>query len=270
MTNEIVFVGIAPHPPLLVPEIGRERIHQVQSSVDALKDFSRRMIETNPDTVVIISPHSPGNPYQFGAFASKKLVGDFRQFGAKGISLAFPNDKDLLERLKLITNKEQIPFDLFDNDYPLDHGVLVPMYYLYKAGWQGQILALSFTSLSVSEHIEFGKACREAAKNLGRKIAFIASADLSHYLSHQGPYPFEPDAHLFDEAVCKAIEKKDLMAIVNIDQNLRKKAGECGYRSILVAIAVASDKDILPELLSYECPFGVGYMTAIIKEQKRL
>jgi MEMO1 family protein len=266
MGNEIVFVGIAPHPPLLVPEVGKDRIQQVQSSVNALRDFAERMINTNPDTVVIISPHSPGDPYQFGAFSSRQLRGDFRHFGVKEVSLSFVNDNELLTTLELVTKEKQIPFSLFTGAYPLDHGVLVPMYYLYQAGWRGQVLGLSFTSLSVSKHIEFGKACQEAALRLGRRVAFIASADLSHYLSHHGPYPFEPDAHLFDEEMCRAIAKEDLLAIINIDQTLRKKAGECGYRSILVAIGVTNETNISPKLLSYECPFGVGYMTAILKE----
>lgn len=268
MSNEIVFVGIAPHPPLLVPDVGGDRIQQVETSANALKNFAKRVIEINPDTVMIISPHSPASPDQFGAFSSDQLVGDFRQFGAKGVSLSFPNDKELLKTLKSVTKEKRIPFDLFNSNYLLDHGVLVPMYYLYEAGWRGQVLGLSFTSLSALKHIEFGRACCEAAKRLNRKVAFVASADLSHYLSHNGPYPFEKDAHLFDEEICRAIKEKDLSAIVNIDQNLRKKAGECGYRSILVAIGVSEGilPESLPKLLSYECPFGVGYMTAILRE----
>lgn len=268
MDKELVFAGIAPHPPLLVPEVGGDRIKQVDASVKALQDFSLRMMQSSPDTVVIISPHSPASPYQFGAFASKELKGDFRQFGARHLALSFPNDQELLNILSNVTRERQIPFGLIPNEPPLDHGVLVPMYYLNKAGWQGRLLALSFTSLSISQHIEFGQACRESAKRLGRKIAFVASADLSHYLSNNGPYHLEPDAHLFDEEVCRAISKQDLSAIVNIDQELRHRAGECGYRSILVAIGAANEKDIAPKLLSYESPFGVGYMTAILKEAK--
>lgn len=268
MMGEIVFIGIAPHPPLLVPEVGKDRVKQVESSVNALSDFANRMMKTNPDTVVIISPHSPGDPYQFGAFSSKVLRGDFRQFGAKEISLSFDNDGKLLNTLIETTKEKQIPFAIFSSDYPLDHGTLVPMYYLHQGGWQGNVLALSFTSLPISAHIEFGQACQEATRRSGKRVAFVASADLSHHLSHNGPYPFVEDAHLFDEAVCQAIAKRDLSTIINIDQNLRRKAGECGYRSILVALGVADEESISPILLSYECPFGVGYMTAILKEGK--
>lgn len=267
MSGEVVFVGIAPHPPLLVPAIGKEKIAQVQDSVNALNKFASQIIRTNPDTVVIISPHSPATSEAFGAFSNKTLIGDFHQFGCKQVSLSFPNDLELLAELDKTTKENQIPFNPFFNEYLLDHGVLVPMYYLWQAGWQGQVLALSFSALSIESHIQFGEACQQAAKSLGRKIAFVASADLSHYLSLNGPYHFEPVAHLFDKQICEAIKQKNLSSIINVDQNLRHKAGECGYRSILVAIGVAGKENLSTKLLAYECTFGVGYMTAILKEK---
>jgi MEMO1 family protein len=266
MSGEVVFVGIAPHPPLLVPAVGKEKVAQVQDSVNALNTFASQLIKTNPDTVVIISPHSPTSAKEFGAFSNKILIGDFRQFANKQVSLSFPNDLELLKELANTTKENKIPFSPFPNEYLLDHGVLVPMYYLHQAGWQGQVLALSFSTLSIESHIRFGETCHQAAKKLGRKIAFVASADLSHYLSLNGPYHFEPVAHLFDKQICEAIEQGNLSSIINVDQSLRYKAGECGYRSILVAIGVAGKENLSTKLLSYECPFGVGYMTAILKE----
>jgi AmmeMemoRadiSam system protein A len=54
---------------------------------------------------------------------------------------------------------------------------------------------------------------------------------------------------------------------VNIDHNLRKLAGECGYRSMLVAIGVSSDLPLSCEVLNYEAPFGVGYLVAQLTHQ---
>ena len=56
MPASIVFAGIAPHPPLLVPEVGGRRIEKVADSQRALREFSRRLINTNPATIVVISP----------------------------------------------------------------------------------------------------------------------------------------------------------------------------------------------------------------------
>jgi MEMO1 family protein len=257
MADEVIFAGIVPHPPLLVPDVGGPR----------LTEFSRRLVQSNPDTVVLISPHSPSHPHKFGAFKSERLIGDFRQFGARKVELSFPNDLALLASLKGVTRERSIPFEQFTADYPLDHGTLVPLYFIKQAGWEGPLLALSFTSLSRAEHFEFGRACSEAAARLGRKIAFVASADLSHYLSDDGPYRFVPGAYLFDEQVCRGIDNQDLQSILEIDEALQMRAGECGYRSILVAIGAVNAGSPKPKLLSYESPFGVGYPVAILKEK---
>ena len=270
MAGEVVFAGIAPHPPLLVPEVGGARIERVQASADALTEFSRQLVETQPETVVLISPHSPGDSRRFGAFSSAQLHGDFQQFGAQQVALSFQNDLELLDALRAVTKERGIAFAPFPDDYPLDHGVMVPLYYLHTAGWRGPLLSVSFTSLTREEHLEFGRAITSAAERIGRRVAFVASADLSHYLSEDGPYKFEPVAHLFDEQVCQAISNKNLQAIVDIDQDLRYRAGECGYRSILVAIGIVDKEPTAPRLLSYEGPYGVGYMVAILKEPRVL
>ncbi|HSE37712.1 MAG TPA: AmmeMemoRadiSam system protein A, partial [Blastocatellia bacterium] len=77
MPGSIVFAGIAPHPPLLVPEVGGSRIEQVADSQRALREFSRRLLDSNPDTVVVISPHSPLDPRVFTARSTRELAGDF-------------------------------------------------------------------------------------------------------------------------------------------------------------------------------------------------
>src|SRR5207244_2534213 len=44
--------------------------------------------------------------------------------------------------------------------------------------------------------------------------------------------------------------------------DMRRSAGECGYRSMLVAIGAAEGAESNCEVISYEAPFGVGYMVA--------
>ena len=55
----LVFTGIAPHPPIMVPEIGGDAIVDVQDSIDAMAEFTRRLKTTGAETVVLISPHAP-------------------------------------------------------------------------------------------------------------------------------------------------------------------------------------------------------------------
>ena len=268
MADRIVFAGIAPHPPLLVPEIGGARIEDVARSQRALREFSRRLVATSPETVVVISPHSPLDPRSFTARSSERLGGDFRDFRAPHIRLEFQNDLELLNAIRVAAAEGGVDLRELDRDYPLDHGAMVPLYYLHEAGWRGAVVVIGFTNRLTEAHLAFGRAIREAARSTDKPVAVVASGDLSHRLIIGGPYEFEPTAHLFDENVVGAIAEGDSRAVVNIDPGLVARAGECGYRSIIVALGSVDENLRDHEVLSYEGPFGVGYMVAVLLEEK--
>jgi AmmeMemoRadiSam system protein B len=269
MSGRIVFAGIAPHPPLLVPEIGGSRIERVADSQHALRDFSLRVIRTNPDTVMVISPHSPLDSRVFTARPAPELAGDFRQFSAPAVRLAFPNDLEMIEAIKQSAKVEGVELRTLDRDYSLDHGALVPLYYLHEAGWRGQTVVIGFTLQSNEKHLAFGRAIATAAAALNRRVALVASGDLSHRLIVDGPYEFEPTAHLFDEQIVDAIARGDPSGVLNIDPDLRERAGECGYRSIVIALGSVGEQASDHQVLSYEGPFGVGYMVAVLVDAGR-
>ena len=269
MLSPIVFVGITPHPPLLIPEVGGTRIEQVAESQRALREFSRRLVDAQPQTVVVISPHSPLDPRVFTARSTAVLAGDFREFSAPGVKLAFPNDLDMVEAIKHSASLESVELRELDRDYQLDHGALVPLYYLHEAGWRGPIVSVGFTVQSNGKHLAFGRAIAGAAKAINRPIALVASGDLSHRLIINGPYEYEPTAHLFDEQVVDAIVRGDASGVLDIDPDLRNRAGECGYRSIVIALGALDQNPRDHQVLSYEGPFGVGYMVAVLADANR-
>lgn len=269
MLGQIVFAGIAPHPPLLVPEVGGSRIEQVADSQTALRDFSRRLVDTNPETVVVISPHSPLDPGVFTARSTAELKGDFREFYAPAVSLTFLNDLEMLDAIELASSSEGVELRKLSRDYPLDHGALVPLYYLHEAGWQGRVVVIGFTYQSNDEHLAFGRAIAKAAEAINRKVALVASGDLSHRLTVDGPYEYEPTAHLFDEQIVDAIARGDSSGVISIDPGLRNRAGECGYRSIVIALGCVGEGLRDHQVLSYEGPFGVGYLVAVLLDANR-
>jgi AmmeMemoRadiSam system protein B len=269
LSGSIVFAGIAPHPPLLVPEVGRARIEQVATSQSALREFSRRLIDTRPETVVVISPHSPFDPHVFTARSTAELRGDFREFQAPQVKLVFKNDLEMIEAIERAAGNEGVHFSMLARDYPLDHGALVPLYYLHEAGWAGPIVVIGFTMQANETHLAFGRAIARAAGSINRRVALVASGDLSHRLIVGGPYEYEPTAHLFDEQIVEAIATGASNNVINIDEELRERAGECGYRSIVIALGCVEEKPRDHQVLSYEGPFGVGYMVAVIVDENQ-
>jgi len=263
MTNQrsLVFCGIAPHPPIMVPEVGREAAASVRDSIDAMAELTRRLIDSGAETVILISPHAPLEAASFVAYEGPRLYGDFTNFHAPETAFSAHVDEGLLKAITETAADENYRVTMLLDDL-LDHGTAVPLYFLLSNGWNGQIVALGFSFLSNDDHLRFGSCITKAVGRVGRRVAFIASGDLSHRLKPEAPAGFNPTAHVFDEEVVGALRANEPSRIVEIDQGLRKLAGECGYRSMLVAIGAASGSPLSCEVMNYEAPFGVGYLVA--------
>ena len=259
--SAIVFSGIVPHPPIMVPEVGRDAISEVRNSIAAMAELTGRVIASGAESVIVISPHAPLSPDSFVAYSSKSLRGDFANFRAAGTTIEFALDEQLLSALENAARDngfEILPL----KDYELDHGTAVPLYFLDRNGWQGKVVALGYSFLGSEAHLKFGECIRDAVDSLNRPVAFLASGDLSHRLKPDAPAGYDPSAHLFDEQVIAALNRDKPRDISEIDPDLRRLAGECGYRSMLVALGLGKTLPSACEVLAYEAPFGVGYLVA--------
>jgi AmmeMemoRadiSam system protein A/AmmeMemoRadiSam system protein B len=263
----LVFTGIAPHPPIMVPEVGREASVEVRLSIEAMREFTRRLIESGAETVVLISPHAPLEASAFVAYQEPQLYGDFGNFRAPATIVEATLDEELLNAITSAARAEDYTVAGV-RGHDLDHGISVPLYFLLRNGWQGKVVALGYSFLSSEDHLRFGSCIRRAIEATARPVGIVASGDLSHRLKPGAPAGFNTEAHLFDEEVVASLRACDPARIVNINQSLRKLAGECGYRSMLIALGATQDAEQACEVLNYEAPFGVGYLVAQVSRKQ--
>ena len=259
--SPLVFVGVAPHPPIMVPEVGGPRVAEVRASVDAMRELTERIKACGAETVVLVSPHAPLERSTFVAYGGARLRGDFANFRAPQAIVEAPLDEELLGAIKEAAAEDKYRVVVLEPQ-ELDHGTAVPLYFMLHNGWAGRVVALGYSFLSDEDHVRFGECVRRAVEVTKRRVAFVASGDLSHRLKPGAPAGFAPDARRFDEQVVAAFRANEPGQIQRIDQGLRRLAGECGYRSVLVAIGAASAFEPDCEVISYEAPFGVGYLVA--------
>src|SRR5216684_7461500 len=97
--SSIVFAGIAPHPPIMVPEVGRDAIAEVRRSIDAMADLTERVIRSGAETVVLISPHAPLARDAFVAYNGPQLYADFANFRAPTATVHAELDEELLKEI---------------------------------------------------------------------------------------------------------------------------------------------------------------------------
>lgn len=170
-----------------------------------------------------------------------------------------------LESLALKLKKAKPDLVVISSPHP-DWGFNVPLRFLIKKTGQYKIKSYLTDSESSTVHFQRGL---EMFKNLPqeKRVAWIASGDMSHCLKENGPYGFNPSGPEFDKEFIKLLKTKNIGGILNLPQNLVDQAGECGLRSFCLALGAlkASGINYQPEVLSYESPFGVGYLTVNFK-----
>src|SRR5918911_3448546 len=164
-TSSIVFSGIAPHPPIMVPEVGREAVAEVRGSIDAMREFTRRIIQSRAETIVLVSPHAPLEARAFVAYHDAQLYGDFANFRAPEAVVEAPLDEELLTEIAR-TASEQGYEVLGIKGYYLDHGTAVPLYFLLRNGWRGSLVALGYSFLSNEDHLRFGTCIERATRSV--------------------------------------------------------------------------------------------------------
>ncbi|MCD6270862.1 AmmeMemoRadiSam system protein B [bacterium] len=253
-----------PHPPIIIPTIGSPfDLEKVKNTIGALKKIAQAYTEIRPETIIIVSPHAPLLPDAFVFNSADNFFGHFTQFGDFSTELSFKNDGELLKEILEGLKKAQIPFRLIESK-ELDHGTLVPLYYL-NLGLNFKLISFSYSLLPRETHFALGQILQKVIQKSNKKIAFVASGDLSHRLTYDAPGGFSSRGKEFDEKIVKLLKAKRVKEIINLDEDLVEEAGECGFRSLLILLGVLNGLNWEPEILSYEGPFGVGYLVANFK-----
>jgi len=254
---------IVPHPPLMVPEIGRGQEATISSTIQALEKLAVMLAAQNPQTVIVISPHGRSFSDAMGILTAPSSSGNLSTWGIPGPGLKFTNDIDLVRLIRDEAQQGGIPLhSIGEKRYELDHGVMAPFHYLAKSIKDAALVPITFCWLSPTTHFDFGKAIRRAAERSGKRVAIIASGDLSHRLIPQAPAGYDPAGKTFDARLVAAIKSMDIRTILGFDPDLVEHAGECGYRSILILLGALEGLKAKAEVFAYEGPFGVGYLTA--------
>lgn len=259
----IVAAYAVPHPPLIVPAVGKGEEAAIQATIDAYEEVARRITEHRPDTIIVTSPHAPAFSDGFFISNAETIVGGLEMFGADNSTISATGDRDLAELIASLANQTGIPIGMGASyDGPIDHATYVPLYFLRDFLPYTTVVRVGLSGLSAREHRMMGRCFELAANILERRVVIVASGDLSHKLAVDGPYGFNAAGPQFDADITHLFETGELDDLFAFDELFCEEAAECGLRSFQMMAGALAGSTFTSELLSYEGPFGVGYAIA--------
>lgn len=261
--GEILKAYIVPHPPIIIPEIGKGQETGASETMKAYDQIGRQIKELAPQVIIITTPHGTAYENYIHISPGKKLTGSFASFGAPELKYQFDSDTQLID--KIIENSHLSGIDsgtLGARDRELDHGTLVPLYHIAKYYSDFSLIRISIAGLPLEQLYIFGSCIQKAVEQSDKNVVIIGSGDLSHRLKADGPYGFAEEGPAFDEYIVQAIKTCDFKKLLEADANFCERAGECGLRSFAILAGALNSYNVKSNVLSYEGPFGVGYMVA--------
>lgn len=257
----LIHAGFLPHSPLLLKEVHPERHEELEETHKAIEQLRQDLYSLQPDVVCIISGHGERYADAFSIDLAETYETNLKPFGDLSEPTKHRGATHLIDRLQRHLRKEDIPLTLGTNE-TLEYGTSVVLRLLAPAIKESRILPLAYSDAEPKEQVQFGKALRDVLEESPERIAVIATGDLSHCLSSEAPGGFCKEGQVFDDAVLQAIKQGSLSNLLSIPKDTVHGAHESGYHPLLILYGLLDSRLYQTELLSYESPFGVGYLVA--------
>ena len=256
----ILAAYMVPHPPMIVPDVGRGSEQQITKTVRAYEEIAGEIAALRPETIIISSPHSVLYADYFHVSPGKTAAGDFSRFGAGKVSFRETYDQELSGAICSLSEAKGFPAGtLGERDKCLDHGTMVPLYFVEQQYRDFRLVRTGLSGLSLAEHYAFGQIIREAVEQTGRRTVYIASGDLSHKLQEYGPYGYAPEGPEYDRRIMDVCSRGAFGEMLDFEESFCDRAAECGHRSFVIMAGVLDGLAVEARQLSHEDVTGVGY-----------
>lgn len=251
---------MVPHPPLIIPSVGKGEEKRIQKTIDAYEEIGQRISAHRPESIVLISPHQTMYADYFHISPGESAQGDFSEFRAGQEKIEVSYDREFVKKMCELAGEKHLPAGtLGEKEKKLDHGTMVPLYFINRYWKDYRLVRIGLSGLPLVSHYVLGQCIKEAAESLGRKAVLVASGDLSHCLKADGPYGFQEEGPIYDRDIMEVMGKGKFLELFDFSEEFCSRAGECGHRSFVILSGTLDKMSVDPKRLSYEGPFGVGY-----------
>ena len=251
---------MVPHPPMIVPEVGRGSEAQIRATQAAYLQVAEEIAELKPETILISSPHATMYADYFHLSPGREAEGSFAQFRAPQVRFLEAYDEALVRAVERMAKENHFPAGTMgQREKALDHGTMVPLYFIRKKYTDFRLVRIGLSGLPLEDHYRLGQIIQKAVEETGRRAVYIASGDLSHKLQSYGPYGFAAEGPAYDARIMDVCGRAAFGELFDFDEAFCERAAECGHRSFVILAGALDGRAVEAKQLSHEDVTGVGY-----------
>lgn len=252
MKNDLNIRGlIVPHAPTLLEDEMDQKPSQV---IAALQDMGNRLKAWGIDTVVAATTHwQTADTFYVDDSKLHQTVTDYYGF-RREIEYDVAGQTELAQ---LLVKKGQENL-IYPKTYQhgADHAITVPLHFMFPHK-EVPVVPLSISGSKLCA-FRWGRTLRQAFKEWGRKVLFMASGSLAHDLRGFIYQQASPEHSLFDEKVLDLLKAGQGMDVLKMDSRLVQTAKPEGdFRDLFMLLGVMGSQST-GQVLAYEKLPGVG------------
>lgn len=263
----LIYVCIAPHAGDLIPETAEDQ-NKVAVTRRSLQEMGATLEALAPEVIIIVNPHGFRVQTAISIAIAERATADW----SAEVKLGFDMDVELANSIADRATRAGVPVVRYlygssggpDCFIPLEWGAVVPLYFLghrYKS--KPKIVHISpMRLLPYQTHYDFGRLLGQAARESGKRVALIASADQGHAHNAQGPYGFDPASAEYDAWMQEVIRSGRLDRLLTVDPQLVENGKPDSLWPTLVLAGALQENPMKARLLSYEVDVYFGILCA--------
>ncbi len=259
----IVLGAVVPHPPVLLPDIGKGRERQARATLDAYQDVADRLRELDIRRLLMISTHGIVTLNRFHLLYAP-INGNLARFDAPAATFQHQIDHELSDAMFNAAQAAEVPLTKAEHWEESDHSLGVPLTLLGDA-LPSRIAVVSISFLAPQDHFRLGLAIGDALRDIQESTAIIASGDAVHTLSEASAYGHHRSGDEVQRQIEQSLQAWTPQPLCELDESLRREVDESVISPLLILMGATRDLPVHPHMLASEHPWGVGYVTSLIE-----
>ncbi len=221
---------------------------QTQKIVDYMEKISQMICQYKPQTIVIVTKQNLF-PSAITIDVQPRIKGDMGKFGLTDMVLGFEIDSLLMRSIMNQSKRvgielEELSQQAEDNHLSrdMDHQSFIPLYYLYKAGFKGQVVSIGCNQLPYEEMYTFGKSLQKAIDKVNKRVIVLTVGEFNKF--------GQADDKKIIQDVGVAIEKAEIKTLLSMDKSVIPLEDEEAFSKLFLLLGVVGGKEVTPQMFT--------------------
>jgi aromatic ring-opening dioxygenase LigB subunit len=257
----IVFAGLVPNSPLLLPSVNRLHAAQVRRTTAALEEVAAELASVHPDVLVLAGEISGTFDQNFFVDFADPYHATFHDFGDLQTDAMYRPSFAFIDKLQRTARQRGLDLSL-ETGTSLPFTLGVPLHFLAAHGAPSLVPLSTAEGQGLKDHFALGQLVRDVAHDTGLRVAIVGTGHASHTASDLSPSGFHAAGPELAEKLEAIIATKNAAGLQQLSEDMRAAAQETCVRELSVVFGALDGTSHPLTVHSHEAPLGVSFIVA--------